>query len=391
MALEGLRAFDADNHYYEATDAFTRYIEPEYAKRCMQWAQIDGKTRLLVGGRINRFIPDPTFSRLAAPGVLEQYFRGNVAGPPARLFGRLEPTRPEYRDRDARLRVMDELGLDGAFFFPTLAVGMEEALADDLPALQAAFRAFNRWLDDDWGFAYQNRIFAAPYITLADPANAVAELRWALDRGARVIVMRAGPVHTEVGLRSPADRMFDEFWALANESRVICAYHGGDDPYKTLISWWSEKAEVEAFRMSPLRGLLSASAIADTFAALLAQGVLKRNPNLRFAAIETGSDWVTPLFKSLKKSWGQHPDLWPEDPRETFRRHVWVSPFHENDLAELKQQIGADRMLLGSDWPHTEGLADPLSFTRDLKEAGFDDDEIRLVMRDNAASLVGVA
>ncbi|MBX6391191.1 MAG: amidohydrolase family protein [Frankia sp.] len=391
MAVDGLRAFDADNHYYEALDAFTRYIEPEFAKRCMQWAEVDGKTRLLVGGKINRFLPNPTFSRLAAPGVLEQYFRGNVGGPAYKLFGELEPPRPEYRDRDARLRVMDELGLDGAFFFPTLGVGMEQALSQDLPACRAAFRAFNRWLAEDWGFAYKNKIFAAPYITLTDPAAAVTELRWALDQGVRVIVMRAGPVVTEVGLRSPADPMFEEFWALAEEGNVICAYHGGDDVYGQLIGWWSESAETEAFRVSPLRGLLSLRAIADTFAALLAQGTMARHPGLRFAAIETGSDWVPPLFKALKKSYGQNPDLWKEDPRETFRRQVWVSPFHENDLAELKSLIGAERIMLGSDWPHTEGLADPLSFTKDLEAAGYSEAEIRLVMRDNAASLAGIA
>ncbi len=73
MSTHGeLRGFDADNHYYEAMDSFTRHIEPEYAKRAMQWAEIDGKTRLLVGGRVNRFIPNPTFDRLAKPGSLER-------------------------------------------------------------------------------------------------------------------------------------------------------------------------------------------------------------------------------------------------------------------------------------------------------------------------------
>ncbi|OAA27862.1 Amidohydrolase [Frankia sp. EI5c] len=388
MALDGLRAFDADNHYYEALDAFTRHIEPEFARRCMQWAEVGGRTRLLVGGRVNRFLPNPTFSALARPGALEQYFRGEAGGPVAELFGELEPPRPEYRDRDARLRVMDELGLDGAFFFPTLGVGMERALKDDLPAARAAFRAFNRWLDEDWGFAYRGRIFAAPYLSLSDPAAAVAELRWALERGVRVLVMRAGPVLTERGLKSPADRMFDEFWALAAESGVVCAYHGGDDVYQELVSWWSESGETEAFRMTPLRTLLSPSGVADTFAALLAQGTLSRHPGLRFAAIETGSDWVSPLFRSLKKSFAQNPGAWAEDPRETFRRHVWVAPFHESDLAGLRELIGTERILLGSDWPHVEGLADPLAFVKDLAAAGFDDAEIRLVMGGNARALI---
>ncbi|CAO5239261.1 amidohydrolase family protein [Frankia sp. AgKG'84/4] len=390
MAVDGLRAFDADNHYYEALDAFTRYIEPEFTKRAMQWAQVDGRTRLLVGGKVNRFLPNPTFSALARPGALEQYFRGEVGGPVVNLFGELAPPRDEYQNRDARLTVMDSLGLDGAFFFPTLGVGMERALKDDLPAARAAFRAFNRWLDEDWGFAYQNKIFAAPYLSLSDPAAAVAELRWALDRGARVLVLRAGPVLTAKGLTSPADRDFDEFWALAAESRIVCAYHGGDDVYAELIGWWGESAETEAFRLSPLRSLLTPTAIADTFAALLAQGTIARNPGLRFAAIETGSDWVPPLFTSLKKAFAQNPQAWPEDPRETFRRHVWIAPFHENDLANLKQLIGADRMLMGSDWPHVEGLAEPLSFTADLERAGFDDAEVAQVMGENAKALIGI-
>ena len=70
---------------------------------------------------------------------------------------------------------------------------MEEALRDDLPAARAAFRAFNRWLDDDWGFHYKERIFAAPYLTLSDVDETVAELEWVLDRGARIVIFQYGP------------------------------------------------------------------------------------------------------------------------------------------------------------------------------------------------------
>ena len=48
-----VKFFDCDNHYYEAVDAFTRHLEPAYRMRAMQWARIDGKTRLLVGGKVN--------------------------------------------------------------------------------------------------------------------------------------------------------------------------------------------------------------------------------------------------------------------------------------------------------------------------------------------------
>ena len=58
----------------------------------------------------------------------------------------------------------------------------------------AAFRAFNRWLDEDWGFSYRERIFAAPLFTLVDPDAAVAELEWALDQDARFLLLLPGPV-----------------------------------------------------------------------------------------------------------------------------------------------------------------------------------------------------
>ncbi len=188
MADLGFRAFDADNHYYEAEDAFTRHIDKRMAKRCMQWAEVDGKRRFLVGGRINKFIPNPTFDPIAHPGSLEDYFRGrNTDGVDLKtMFGELDPLEQhaEYRDRDARVRLLDDQGLDGAVLYPTLGVGMQEALKRDVPALHAAFAAFNRWLDDDWGFDRgDGRLYAAPMMTLADPELAAAELERVLDAG----------------------------------------------------------------------------------------------------------------------------------------------------------------------------------------------------------------
>ena len=118
--------FDADNHYYEATDAFTRHLEPGFAKRTMQWAEVEGRTRLMVGGTVNRFIPNPRFDPVARPGCLDDYFRGRSPADDIRgAFGQLEPISPAYRDRNARIAVMDDQGISGCFMFPTLGVGME--------------------------------------------------------------------------------------------------------------------------------------------------------------------------------------------------------------------------------------------------------------------------
>src|SRR5919108_4911912 len=100
----GHPVFDADNHYYEALDAFTRYLDPALGPRCVQWATIDGKQYHVLGGRVSRAVSNATFDPVSKPGCLYDYFRGNASGvnPLERLRDR-EPIRPEYRDADARL------------------------------------------------------------------------------------------------------------------------------------------------------------------------------------------------------------------------------------------------------------------------------------------------
>jgi predicted TIM-barrel fold metal-dependent hydrolase len=383
--------FDCDNHYYEALDAFSRHIEPEYAKRGMQWVEVNGKKRLMVGEKINRFIPNPTFDPVSKPGALDEYFRGrNPKGADTpELFGELDPMTkvPEYRDREARLKLMDEQGIEGAIFLPTLGVGMEQSLAGDKEVIPHVFHAFNQWLEDDWGFAYQDRIFSAAYITLVDPDNAVKELEWALARDVRFLLVLPGPVMTASGGKSPADPMFDPFWARVNEAGVTVSIHGGDSHYSEYLKDWGETRAMEAFRQNPFRSIVSFSAVQDFFANIIASGLFERFPNLRMASIETGSDWVFHLFDKFKKSYGQTPHAYAEDPRETFRRHVWVSPYYEDELGGLRELLGADHMLMGSDYPHAEGLAEPSAYIKDLKNFGFSDEDAKLVMYDNGKGL----
>ncbi|HEX9682670.1 MAG TPA: amidohydrolase family protein [Acidimicrobiales bacterium] len=382
------RAFDADNHYYEATDAFTRHVDKRMRNRCMRWADLDGKQRLLVGGKINRFIPNPTFDPCSRPGALIDYFRGKVSIADLHdAFGELEPINPAYRDPAARVKVMDEQGLDGAFLFPTLGVGMEGALAHDIEAMCTAFRAFNRWLLDDWRFNYQDRIFAAPYISLADPAWAVEELEFALEHDARIINIRPGPIVTPGANRSFGHPDHDPFWARVNEAGITVAAHAGDTGYGFMLERWGVDPDFQAFRLPALFSLLTMSPISDTVASFLADGIFIRYPNIRLATIENGAEWVPPLFSKLRKSWKMRRPMWEEDPCETFRRHVFVSPFYEDDLAELARLIGVDHILFGSDWPHAEGLADPLTYVEDLDDAGFSQSDANRMMYDNAAGL----
>ena len=100
---ERAQIFDFDNHYYESTDAFTRYQDKSMRSRGVRWAEIDGRQRMLVGGTLNAYIANPTFDPVAKPGSLWDWYRGNPAQQTiVEAFGELDPIRPEYRDRDAR-------------------------------------------------------------------------------------------------------------------------------------------------------------------------------------------------------------------------------------------------------------------------------------------------
>jgi predicted TIM-barrel fold metal-dependent hydrolase len=387
MGTVDFDVFDADNHYYEATDAFTRHL-PASHRKVVQWAEIGGRPRMVVAGRVFRFIPNPTFDPVARPGSLDDYFRGKRAGDDIRAaFGELEPVSAAYRDPAARISLMDRQGMEGCFLFPTLGVGVEEALHADPAAAHAVFHAFNEWMYDDWTFNYQDRIFAAPYISMIDADAAARELEWALARGAHVVVLRSGPVRGPNFSCSPGDERYDGFWARVNESGVLVAYHSGDSGYSRYAEDWGSTGEMEAFRYDPFRNITGGHRpIYDTIAALICHGVFSRFGNVRVATIESGSDWVPLLHRALRKSYGQVPGAFGgHDPVAQLLDNVWVSPYYEDNLPELRDVIGADHIVFGSDYPHAEGLAEPKSFVDDLD--GFSAGDVKLIMRENALAL----
>ena len=205
-------------------------------------------------------------------------------------------------------------------------------------------------------------------LTLMDPALAVRDLEWVLERGARVVYLRPAPVPKPTGSISPGHPDHDPFWARVSEAGVTVAFHAGDSGYGRYAAAWEGARQMEGFRghafgMSALPG----RAILDTFAALLVHGVFRRFPKLQVASIENGSFWVPWLFTNLKKAFGQMPEAFGhEDPRETFRRHVSVAPYFEDDVPALADLIGPSRVLFGSDFPHAEGLRAPLDFVKEL-------------------------
>ena len=263
---------------------------------------------------------------------------------------------------------------------------MEYPLAHDAELTHATLQAFNEWLYEDWGFSHQERIFAAPMMSLMDPEKAVAGLEWALERDARVVHLRAAPVPGPVR-RSLGDPLHDPFWARVNEAGIAVAFHSGESGYGEYAAHWGEPPDLLAFKTGPFRSVTQTDrAIYDAIAALIIHGVFDRHPNVRVCSIENGSEWVAPLLSKLRKAERMNVGAFQASPVEAFRRHVRVAPYYEEDARALVDLIGIGNVMLGSDYPHAEGLPEPLAYLEDLE--GFDDAELRLVMRENGRKLV---
>ena len=105
--------------------------------------------------------------------------------------------------------------------------------------------------------------------------------------------------------------------------------------------------------------------------------------------MENGSGWVRPLLHDMEGAYSFNPHLFEEDPVEVFKRNIFVHPFHEDDPVGLCKEIGADNVLFGSDYPHPEGMSDPLSFVDDLD--GLAPEDTAKVMGGNLSRLMNVA
>ncbi|MEZ5165470.1 MAG: amidohydrolase family protein [Acidimicrobiales bacterium] len=186
---------------------------------------------------------------------------------------------------------------------------------------------------------------------------------------------------------------FDPFWKLVEESGIVTGMHASDSGYTRYTNEW-EGVRDEFTPFTGGSGFESLSgahgrAITDTVASAIGHGLCTRFPGLKIAPVENGSAWVRPLFARMAEAYEKSPHDWDEDPIDTFTRCIFVHPFHEDDPIGLIDLIGVDNVLFGSDYPHPEGMADPITFVDEL--AALDEDDVAKVMGGNLARIMNVA
>lgn len=384
--------YDCDHHYYEPAEAFLKYLPDEY-KQYFQYVEINGRTKLAVDGRITDYIPNPTFTVVAAPGAHEDWYRGNnpkgltqreIGGKPIKM-------QPEFRDGEAHLKLMDQEGIHAAIILPTLASVIEERLGHKPKVIQALFHSLNMWVNETYGFK-NGRQFPVGAINLSDVDAACNELQFLLDAGCRCVLIRPAPVTNKTGTASCSHAFpeFDPFWKMIEDSGIFVIHHVSDSGYDKIYRDWTEggAGEWRAFEKDSFAEVLDSMgrAIADSLAALVCHGVFDRFPNVRIASVENGSAWMAGLIDRLALVYKKMPETFQQDPVKNLRDHVFVAPFFEDDIESLIGLMGSNRVLFGSDWPHPEGLAKPLNFMEDIKD--IPDADKQLIMHSNMKGLL---
>jgi predicted TIM-barrel fold metal-dependent hydrolase len=377
--------FDADNHLYENRDALTKFLPKSY-EGIIKYIDWEGRTKLAIRDQITDYIPNPTFGKVAVPGGAGfDVTKGGSGFAVATGFGRNKmvamPGIDAFFDPEPRLELMKEMGIDRTLLWPTLASALEERLADDPDACCAVIHALNQWMHEHWTFVYSDAIFSTPIISLAAGNDvALAELEYVHERGARIFLIRVAPVPTWKGRRSFALEEFDPFWERVQELDVTVGMHSGDPGYYRYLNEWDGSGgefsiSRHAKRMSPAFMMLASEKdnLVDAMASMIGHGLMTRFPKLRFLPVEFSSRWIRPFYTKLQAAYERSPVLFDEDPVAAFNRQVWVHAFHEPDPKGLIDLgIPVDRIMFGSDFPHPEGMADPLAYSEIVADLPMD-------------------
>ena len=312
-------------------------------------------------------IPNPTFARVARPGSAEDYFLGNnPEGLNFREFiGEAMDVIPAYQAPAPRLAIMDELGMDRCVMYPTLASLIEERTTDDVILTHAVMHALNEWMHEHWTFDYEGRIFATPGDYLAVCRQGDQGIPLVPRAQHEDFLVRPAPVPSRFGgSRSMGLPEFDPFWQEVVNAGIPVTMHASDSGYQKHLMEWEGGDEYLSFKPSALREVVMGHrAIEDTLAAMVCHGALSRFPDLK---------------DHLRREWqrmGEEPSRANSIRRTRSCRRSSTSIRSRCSNATSTStrswrttsrgsstSWAEDHVMFGSDFPHPEGIGDPLSF-----------------------------
>jgi len=236
----------------------------------------------------------------------------------------------ELYDVGARVKHMDELGVETQVIFPTVFLHEVTRRAELEVAL---YQSYNRWLAERCGDS-GGRLRWVALIPYSSPADAVTELQWAKEHGAVGIFKRG----IECGGRTAADHFFDRAYEVAADLDLPVCIHQAQQ-------WTPNQAP---YSQNPVdRG--DSFPVVAAFSSLLDGKIWERFPGLRFGFIESSAAWLGYLLGRAG---------WPVKRGEARTRSLaelnfFVTVEVYEDIPYLIDIAGGeDNFVVGSDYCH---------------------------------------
>lgn len=365
---------DADSHVLEPPKLWEEYLEERYKERAIKIVPLpDGGEQLVVDNQV--VMPAGLAGlggvELDAPSLFANPKRPYLDGAPAASM-----------ETDARIRLLDDWGVDAAVIFPTIGILWDK---EDDPELAMAYaRAYNRWQMDFAG-PHLDRILPIAHVPLYDAELALEELRRCLRLGFKGVFVAPEPVCG----RRPSHPDFDPLWRELQAAGLPFCLHvivrftrgiGG-------VTQWFDRAQGEGNLVFGF-GLGGTYQLIPAISALVCDGLFDRFPRLKALVVEAGAGWAGYVMDRLDEKYERFgSSSMKEKPSEYFRRNVWV--VFDPDERSIDAQcdlLGQDHLLWGSDYPHIDSHIDAAERIR-ASVAGLSEARRRAVLGENARRL----
>jgi predicted TIM-barrel fold metal-dependent hydrolase len=321
--------WDSDAHICEPPSVWESYAEPEYRDLVVQVDRNrDGKEMLFAGGKDAGSSPAPA----CIPG---QY------GNPAVTWNDILPG--SY-DPAARLKVMDEEGLDHAVFFPSLYLLSGEVTDGRVAAASA--RAYNNWMAN-FVSEDRSRLFGVAVTPLQSVDEAVKEIERVAGLGLSGLTFRPERYN---GLELYSDEM-DRVWSAAEYANLFVGIHGS---FGSKMPSFARTRYANQFFVHmvchPFEQMASVMEI-------IASGVLDKHPGLRVGFFESGLGWLPYWLERLdehKSSMGHLVPALKRDPTEIWSEQCFITmeAGERESFAQLAELGLGHTVVWGSDYPH---------------------------------------
>ena len=378
---------DADSHVVEPQAIWEHYLEPEYrvVARSSFWHERDEiGPHTVLNGRPAPELSTATMPRYAIwqPGMtLEQIGEMDP--------GQQHPMSPGATDPSARLRDMDEMGVDQALIFPTLFAEYFP-LVENPDVAHALARAYNDWLMDFCG-ADSKRLIPVAVLPMQDVNFAVREARRAAAAGFKAAFIR--PVF--FNNRFPADVYYRPLWGELEALGLLACAHPSAGPAAAELDAnapFVERVTSNLRLGHPVAEVIAPSMdTATLLIAMLADGLMEKFPKLKLHFAHSGSAWLPlALEKTETYLWiCNQAELVSLDPAGVFYSRQNLVSFCAGDtsvrhMPSVYESVGA----WGSRYPNQDTTT-AWEAIRDLESGGVPPVTIERLLGGNIAGVLG--